>query len=121
MSKLLLIFLTLIFGLLFLLIPQTESYDLFLFSDIKLTVQTHIYFICEKLTMIVLAWIIASESTQYRTELKAFFWLMVADLLDYCLSYGSIWFNVGVVPVSMNTAKVFIFAIVIFNAWLKRL
>ena len=121
MNKLLLLFLTFIFGLLFLLLPTaTEAVDWFLFYDIKLTYQTHVYFICEKLVVIALAWIIAAEETKYKGACKVFFWLVVADLIDYLLSYSSIWFRVGGVPVSMNVLKAVIFGVVILREWIKQ-
>jgi len=121
MNKILLLFLTFIFGLLFLLLPPAiESRDWFLFSDVKLTYQTHIYFICEKLVVIMLAWIIAAEETKYKGSCKVFFWLIVADLLDYLLTYSSVWFLVGVFPVSMNVTKAFIFGFIVVREWIKQ-
>ena len=119
MNKLLLLFVTLIIGLLFLVIPTTEPKDFFIFSDMKLSFQMHLYFICEKIILIILAWIIAAEDRHYRNALKIFFWLLVADLLDYCLSYNAIWFNIGWLPVSMNIVKIFIFGSIIAKEWIK--
>lgn len=119
MSKLLLLFLTFVFGLVFVIIPQTEPRDWFLFSEMKLTLATHMYFICEKLVLIVLAYIIAAEERNYRRAVQIFFWLLVVDLVDYFLTYGSIWFKLGGFPVSMNTVKVIIFGIVISKEWYK--
>ena len=119
MSKVLLIFLTFVLGLTYLIAPTTDSMDWFLFSDMKLTLKTHVYFICEKVIVIILAWIIAAESRAYRGVLQVFFWLVVVDLLDYLLSYGSIWFYLWGFPVSMNILKVVIFGIVIAKAWIR--
>lgn len=119
MSKLLFLFLTFVLGLVFVIIPQTESREWFLTSDMKLTLATHVYFVCEKLVLIVLAYIIASEERNYRGAVQVFFWLLVADLVDYFLTYGSIWFKLVDFPVSMNTTKVFIFGLVIAKEWIK--
>lgn len=119
MNKLFLILLTFIFGLVFLISPITEPIDLFLFSDIKITVQTHIYFICEKLVLVILAWIIAAESKEYRTALQVFFWLVVVDFIDYIFTYNSIWFRLYGFPISMNIMKVAIFGFVVSREWIK--
>ena len=122
MSKLLLLFLTLVFGLIFVIIPNTGVIDdFFLFSDMRLSLEAHIYFICEKFVLIVLAFIIFNEATEYRTALFVFFLLMVADLIDYAVSYNSVWFYVSRFPVSMNTTKAIIFAGAIINEQWKRL
>jgi len=119
MTKLLLLFFTFVLGLLFLLLPTTGPMDFFLFSNAKLTFQTHVYFICEKLVLIIMAWVIAAEEQQYRKTLQVFFWLLVVDLLDYLLTYGSIWFYLWSFPISMNVAKVVIFGLVISKVWIK--
>jgi hypothetical protein len=99
--------------------PATEPTDWFLFSDMKLTLKTHIYFMCEKIIMIILSWIIAAESRTYRGALQVFFWLMVVDFVDYLLSYGSIWFRLAGFPVSMNIVKCIVFGIVVSNEWIR--
>lgn len=119
MTKLILLFVTLLTGITFLMFPNSptaESY--FPFSDMQLYLKTHVYYIFEKLIMIVLAYIIASESKEYKQAVWVFFGLMVCDLIDYLLTYSSIWFNLGPIPVSMNTTKVFIFGLTIFYEWL---
>jgi len=121
MNKLLLLFLTFIFGVAFLMLPpSTKSIDWFLFADVKLTYQTHVYFICEKLILIILAWIIAAEETKYKGACKVFFWLVVADLLDYLLTYSSVWFRVDGFPVSMNVTKACVFGFVIIREWFRQ-
>lgn len=120
MIKLLLLYAAILTGVTFLVIPDTiQPIDYFLFSDIKLYLKTYVYFIFEKLIVLVLAYIVAAEERQFRFETQVFFWLMVADLFDYLLSYGAIWFTVGVVPISMNVVKALVFGVVILQAWKK--
>src|SRR5688572_16652205 len=112
MQKLILLYVIILMGIVFLKIPfdpiplkeivvdgvtyvQKDNPNLkafFWLSDIKLYPKTYIYFIFEKLIVIFLAYFVVSEEKIYRFEVKVFFWLMVADLFDYLLSYGSIWF-----------------------------
>lgn len=122
MSKLLLLYATLVVGLIFLITPEPiRTYDFFLFSEMKLYPSTYIYFICERLVLVILAGVIANEATEYRGALWIFFWLMVADVVDFLLNYNSVWFYVQSFPVSMNIMKSLIFGLVIFNIWTKGL
>lgn len=121
MSKLMLLFITVLFSTLFLIIPDTtEAIDYFPFSEMKLYFKTYLYYAFEKLIVIALAYIIASEETKYKQEVQIFFWLMVADLIDYLLTYSWVWFRVGAFPVSMNVAKAFVFGFVILRTWIRQ-
>lgn len=120
MSKLLLLYLTFVVGLVFLILPKDlHPIDFFLFSDMELYTQTHIYFILEKSIPIVLAYIIYSEATAYRGALKIFLWLVIADLADYLLSYSSVWFHIGDFPISMNIVKCLVFGLTILYVWVR--
>jgi hypothetical protein len=120
MLKLLLLYCTFLIGIVFLLLPMGNTpVDWFLFSDMELTAHTHVYFIGERVTLIILAYIIAAESVKYRQATWVFFWLMVGDLVDYCLSYNAVWFYCGSIPVSMNVVKGLVFGLVIINEWRK--
>lgn len=122
MSKLLLLYATLLVGLIFLIIPDWHTpHDFFLFSSMKLTGAMHIYFIGEKAILIVLAYIIAFEAKEYQKAVWVFFWLLVADLVDYLLSYNSVWLSIGNFPISMNIVKAFVFGFVIINEGWKKL
>lgn len=121
MDKLLLLFAVFLLGVVFLVLPEdTTPIDYFLFSDVKLPFATHVYFIGEKLSMIVLAYIIALEAKEYREAIWCFFVLVVVDLCDYLASYGAVWFHLSGFPVSMNTLKVSIFGLAILNEWRKQ-
>lgn len=122
MSKLLLLYLTFVLGLLFLLIPmKQEMMDFFPFSDFQIYPVNHIYYICEKMVVIILAGIIATEATEYRKPVLIFFILCVADLADYLLSYSSVWFRIGEFPISMNILKSTIFGLTIIRElWNKQ-
>lgn len=122
MSKLLLLYCVLVFGLLFLVVPEyTRMISPFLFSDFQLSLATHIYFICEKLTMIILAYIIANESEKYREAIWIFFWLMVADLVDYTFAYNGVYGYLNGFPVSMNVIKCLVFGLTILYTWIRTL
>lgn len=120
MSKLLLLYLTLVVGLVFLLMPNGTPVDYFPFYDIELYPKTYVYFIFEKSILIILAGIIYNEATEYRQALWVFLWLLVADLIDFGLTYNTAWYHFGAVPMSMNVLKSVIFGIVILRELWKK-
>lgn len=122
MGRLLLLFGTFLIGLLYLFIPSGgKPYDFFPFSDVSITFANHIYLICEKLAFIILAYVVVTLDDKYRNAVQVFFWLSFADLVDYCLTYSSVWVDLNGFPVSMNTTKSLIFGIVILNElWKQR-
>lgn len=103
-------------GLAFMALPDnTEAIDFFLFNDVRLTFQTYVYFIFEHLGIIILSYIIAVDTRQYKKEVYIFFWLQVLGFLDYLLTYNSTWFHIGMIPISMNVITVAIFGMAIIN------
>lgn len=116
MRKLILLYATFVVGLLFMVLPETVyPKDYFLFSDMKLHFATYIYFICERLVLVVLAYVVASEATKYREAIWIFFFLLCVDVVDFLLTYNSVWFYVRSFPVSMNTTKSIVFGLVIIR------
>lgn len=122
MSKLFLLYLTFIMGLIFLFVSmKQEMIDFFPLSDFKIYPVNHVYYICEKLIVIILAYIISTEATEYHKPLLIFFILCVCDLIDYLLTYSSVWFYIRNFPVSMNTTKAILFGLVIIRElWNKQ-
>lgn len=118
MSKLILLFLVMVLGLVFLIPMETIAVKRFFFSNVQITLQTYIYFVCEKLVLIILVWIIVAEETKYRWACKVFFWLMVIDLVDFFATYNSIWFRLAGLPVSMNIVKCTIFGLIVAKEWI---
>lgn len=83
---------------------------MFPLSDYVLPFKTWLYFVCEHLIFIMLAYVIAYEATQYKTQCKVFFWIQVADLADYLLTYNTNWIGF----INFNIVAVLIFATSIF-------
>lgn len=120
MSKLLLLYSTILVSLVFLLVPDNDVTMGFPLSKMEVSIEYYIYSMFEKFVLIILAYIIANESTEYKQAIWVFFWLMVADAVDYGLSYSAVWFTIGNFPVSMNILKAVIFgAIIIREGWMK--
>lgn len=118
MIKLILLYCILLTGMVFLIIPETGTHQYFLYSEVKMSLKTYVYFIFEKLILIVLAYLIASEEKTYRYEVQIFFFIMVFDFLDFMLTYNSIWFRVGF-PMSMNILKMVVFGVITLRAWMR--
>jgi len=113
MGKLLLLWLTLAVTVFYLVLPRTSvTHDYFVFSDQLLTLPMHVWFICEKLCVVIFAYVIWKESKDYGAALKVFFWLAVFRLIDYLLCYNDVWVEVwDGVPVTSNILSVLIFGL----------
>lgn len=121
MSKLLLLYATILVGIIFLIIPDWYTpIDLFLFSDMKLSGANFIYLVSERSVLVILAYVLWTQEREYVDALSVFFWLMVADLFDFILGYNSVWFSIDSFPISMNVLKAIIFGFVILRElWRK--
>jgi hypothetical protein len=96
---------------------NTEPKDWFPFYDgIKLTAQWYAYYFFEHIGIIILSYIIVTEARTFRKEAAAFFWIQVASLADYVLTYNTTWFHVGMIPISMNVLAVGIFGVLVYNS-----
>jgi hypothetical protein len=121
MSKLVLLFMTMVLGILFLAFPYSEeTKDYFLLSDQRLTFQTHIWFICNRLIFVVFAYVIANESAMYRDALRVFFWIQVLKFFDYLLCYNEVWLRLYGIPFSSNTLGMLIFGLAIAYEFIWR-
>lgn len=109
-------------GILFLALPYSEvTKDYFVLSDQRLTLQTHVWFVCNKLVFIIFAYIIANESTEYRLALKVFFWIQVLKFVDYLICYNEVWLRIWGMPFSSTTLGILVFSLFIGYeyAWKK--
>lgn len=121
MSKLFLLYATILIGLVFMIIPNWYTpIDFFLLSDTKISGASFVYFIGERSVLIILAYILAIEAKEFQNAMWVFYWLMVADLADFILTYNGIWFSFGHFPISMNILKATIFGFVIVNELWKK-
>lgn len=93
--------------------PDTHPY--FLFSNIEVSDNSYWYFFFEHLIVIMFAWYILCNSSQFRTALLIFLMIQVVDLGDYLLAYGQIWFYVSHYPISWNVLKAVFFTLAIVN------
>ena len=123
MSKAILLAMVMLFGAVFLVIPANNNpptYALFpLNRGATISVQAYVYFIFEHFQLMALCYIIASEAITYRLTCRAFFLLQVADFFDYMATYNTIWFNLGLLPISMNLVGVAIFMFVVLYERIK--
>lgn len=80
--------------------------EMFPFSEDVIPFKTWFYFVCEHLVLIALSYVIAWEAKKYVFSCKVFFFIQVADLIDYLLTYNTTWFNI----ISFNVVSVLLFA-----------
>ena len=85
--------------------------DFFLLSSATCTWQEYVYYAFEHLAWCYAFYFMYNEITTVRRELKWFFWISVADMIDYLLTYNSTW--VG--PISFNVVQILIIAYVIIT------
>lgn len=111
MVRLLLMWVTLVFGCLFLFYkPQGEIG--FPFDPMVLTTQTYLYFFFEKLIVFILAIVIISK--EYRIAKVTFAIIAAVDVVDYVLFYG----NMRLGFITFNIAKVAIMGLAItYEKW----
>lgn len=122
MSKLILLFLILVVRTVFTFVKPTGITMSFPFDDMVVSLEFYIYCLGEKLAFIILANMVAEESVKYRNVLWVFFWLMVADLVDFVLIYNNEWVLIGKFALTLNNIAAIIFAFVILKEllWEKR-
>lgn len=106
MVRLLLMWMTLVFGSLFLLYTP-EGQIGFPFDPMVLTTQTYLYFLFEKLIVFILAAVICLESKDYQSAKLTFLVITIVDILDYILFYGNMRFGM----ITWNIAKMALFGI----------
>jgi hypothetical protein len=109
MNKLYLILLTLAFSTIFLLTPITEPIDFFPFSDQMLTFEMWLYFLFERLIVVILALVILLDSTEFKNTLTVFLWIEIMDTVFYLLFYDDPFMLV--LPWNSVKLGIFIFSI----------
>lgn len=115
---LLLLLSTLIMSAVFLLTKKGDYknfYPYFPFNqDVVLTIDTYVYFLFERLIMVVMSIYIYVESLKFKTALKVFVFIQCFDALDYVLTYNKTWEVQGFL-VSWDVLKVSLFSLAIVN------
>lgn len=124
MSKVVLLSLVMLFGAVFLIVPESNNAPVFklfpLNQRAEINAQTYVYFIYEHFRIMALCFIIASEARVFRLSCKTFFWLQVVDFFDYMATYNTVWFELGLLPVSMNLVMPALFGLVVIYELIKR-
>lgn len=124
MSRVVLLSLVMLFGAVFLIVPESNNAPVFklfpLNQRAEINVQTYVYFIYEHFRIMALCFIIASEARVFRLSCKTFFWLQVVDFFDYMATYNTVWFELGLLPVSMNLVMPALFGLVVIYELIKR-
>lgn len=121
MSKLYLLYATLLIGMVFLLIPQNDITVGYPLSEMRVSLEYYIYELAERSSIIIFLFIIVKEEREYREALTIFFLLRCFDFADYLIGYNSPWFSIGSIPITFNIISVGVFGLVILNEiWKNR-
>lgn len=78
------------------------THGYFIASEVKLTPQTHAYFVCLYFTFIVLFFCLYKLSHKLRSEFFLLFLFQIAFFIDYFISYGDPWFWILSIPIGMD-------------------
>lgn len=92
MKKAVILAITMLLAILYLAIPESKvTYDFFPFDDHQVTLQMHVWFILNKLTFALFAFIIWKESQTYRKSCAVFFGIQAFKVVEYLLWYNNSW------------------------------
>jgi hypothetical protein len=87
-------------------------YDLFPYSDHKITLENYVYYIFEHLFLMLILFMWFCECSDYSKDyVRAFLILQSVDFIDYLLSYNAEYFTLYNYPVSYNTIMIFTYMI----------
>lgn len=93
--------------------PDTNKVDFFPYSDVKVTPEWYAHYMSRHLVLIVFALFIYKESDKYKTALLWFLLIHIAGLIDFCLTYGFVWFTINGYEIGFNLIKIVIFMLAI--------
>lgn len=87
--------------------------------EIFLSYNQYFWLFCERLIMVILAWIIRDLSTTYKFTTTVFVWLMFFDLIAFVIAYDDPFRN-NVISFNVLKLLIFLSAIVIDKWWLRK-
>lgn len=104
MTKVILVFLTIVMGLVFTVTPRGPKVQWFPLSDQEYYIESYFYHLWQHAIIIVLSKILKDQEQEYRLFFKAFFWFNILDTADYVLTCNYPWMPpIGWFEVSFNT------------------
>lgn len=93
-------------------------------SEQRLPYQNYVFYLTDKLSFIVFAWLLLNPDKGYRFSLWVFFWVQVVRVIDYFITFNEVWTWIKIpsihiageiiyIPIDTNTVGMglFIFAI----------
>jgi len=72
-----------------LLPPSDSTYQYIPFSDVPMSLQSHVYYICERLRWIIFAFLLHVSVPRYSKQLFIFFTLECLYLIDYLVFFNN--------------------------------
>jgi len=104
----------------FVLIPLGPIIDPFPFAEQRIYAESYAYYLNEHLAWILISYILMVEVPKHRPFFKVFLIINVLDMVDYLLSYNSIWFKVGTIPISFNVVSFGVLALILVSEWRRK-
>lgn len=97
--------------------PDAPHYDLFLWSDSKISIVNYVYYLFEHLSFLYLCWLCSVDARppdKYIT--RAFFFLAVFDFIDFIGGCNTPWVVINGFPIiSWNITQVAVFILAMFR------
>lgn len=103
MNRAILVYVWFMLGLIFLATPRGQNFQPFFLSSMEIPKEDYFYYLWDYAGKIILFLIIAEESKEYVNYFWWMFRFQIFDTVDYMCTYNSVWFHVGLIPVSANT------------------
>lgn len=100
----------------------TEYLSLFPYSKQKLTLQTHIYFIFEHVTVITILYLWYNEASEYSKHyVLMFLFLQIGNLVDYLLRYNEPFLKLHGRSINYNIVSIVLYALFLsYKGWKDR-
>jgi len=76
----------------------------FPFSNSECSFQEYVYYLCQHLMFVALFFVMAKK-IESNGVLFIYFFISLADTLDFMLTYNSRWGSFGGIPISFNTVQ----------------
>jgi len=87
------------------IIPRKEAVDWFLLSDASCTLQEAVYYFFDHVAWCYTFYFLYHELPSFYNPLRIYFFVLVIDFADFVLTYNSVWFHIGVIPISWNVLQ----------------
>lgn len=86
----------------FMIVPWSPEGHRFTLANMETQTQNYVYHFFEKLFLVALTYVMATELTRYRFLLGVFVFFAI-DFVDFVLTFNHVWYMCGPFPIGWNT------------------